>query len=51
MYGQDVTYPLKIVVISPVATWITGAAALVLFGAAILKSLRRIRRGRKGTTK
>ncbi len=51
VYGQDVTYPLKIVVISPVATWITGAAALVLFGAAILKSLRRIRRGRKGTTK
>ena len=44
VYGQTVTYPLKIAVISPIATWITGAAALVLFGAAILKSLRRIRR-------
>jgi hypothetical protein len=47
VYGQSVTYPLKIAVISPVATWITTAAAVVLFGAAILQSLRRIRRGRK----
>jgi hypothetical protein len=46
VYGQSVTYPLKIAVISPIATWITGAAALVLFGAAILKSLRRIRRNK-----
>lgn len=47
VYGQTVTYPLKIAVISPVATWITTAAAVVLFGAAIVKSLRRFRRGRK----
>jgi hypothetical protein len=46
VYGESVTYPLKIAVISPVATWITTAAAVVLFGAAILKSLRRLRRGR-----
>lgn len=46
VYGQSVTYPLKIAVISPIATWITGAAALVLFGAAILKSLRRVRRNK-----
>jgi len=47
VYGQSVTYPLKIAVISPVATWITSAAAVVLFGAAILQSLRRLKRGRK----
>jgi hypothetical protein len=46
VYGESVTYPLKIAVISPVATWITSAAAVVLFGAAILKSLRRLRKGR-----
>ena len=46
VYGQSVTYPLKIAVISPIATWITGAAALVLFGAAIYKSFRRIRRNK-----
>ena len=47
VYGQSVTYPLKIAVISSVATWITTTAAVVLFGAAILKSFRRFRRGRK----
>jgi Family of unknown function (DUF6049) len=47
VFGQTITYPLKIAVISPVATWITSAAAIVLFGAAIFKSLRRIRRGKK----
>lgn len=47
VYGQTITYPLKIAVISSVATWITTAAAVVLFGAAILQSLRRLRRGRK----
>jgi hypothetical protein len=44
--GQTTTYSLKIAVISPVATWITTGAAVVLFGAAILQSLRRIRKGR-----
>ena len=44
--GQTTTYPLKIAVISPIATWITTGAAVILFGAAILQSLRRIRRGR-----
>ena len=45
-FGQTVTYPLKIAVISGIATWITTIAAVILFGAAILQSLRRIRRGR-----
>ena len=44
-FGQTVTYPLKIAVISGIATWITTIAAVILFGAAILQSLRRIRRG------
>ena len=46
VFGQTVTYPLTIAVISPVATWITAAAAIVLFGAAIFKSLRRFRKGK-----
>ncbi len=47
VYGQTVIYPLKIAVISPIATWITGAAGVVLLGAAILQSLRRLRKGKK----
>jgi hypothetical protein len=47
VFGQTVSYPLKIAVISPIATWITGAAGIVLLSAAILQSMRRVRRGRK----
>ena len=44
--GEKVIYPVKVSVVSPIATWITGAAALTLLVAAILQSLRRIRRGK-----
>ena len=39
-------YPLSLSVISPIATWITTGAAITLFFAALLQSLRRIRRRR-----
>lgn len=39
-------YSLSLTVISPIATWITTGAAIVLFFAALLQSLRRIRRRR-----
>lgn len=39
-------YSLSLKVISPIATWITAAAAITLFFAALLQSLRRIRRRR-----
>lgn len=39
-------YSLSLSVISPIATWITTGAAIVLFFAALLQSLRRIRRRR-----
>ena len=39
-------YELSLKVISPIATWITSAAAITLFLAAILQSLRRVRRKR-----
>ena len=40
----DVTYPVSVTVISPIATWITTGAALVLFFAALTRSLQRLRR-------
>jgi hypothetical protein len=39
-----VLYPLSIRVISPVATWITYIAAVILFFSALIQSIRRIRR-------
>jgi len=39
-------YSLSLKVISPIATWFTAAAAITLFFAALLQSLRRIRRRR-----
>ena len=39
-------YTLSLSVISPIATWITTGAAITLFFAALLQSLRRIRRRR-----
>ena len=42
--GYPVSINLKVSVISPVATWITSAAAVLLFVAALIQSLRRVRR-------
>jgi len=45
--GEPLTYPIELSVLSPVATWITTTAAIVLFLAAIIQGIRRIRRGKK----
>ena len=42
--GYPVNINLKLSVISPVATWITSGAAVLLFIAALVQSLRRARR-------
>ena len=42
--GYPVTINLKLSAISPVATWITSGAAVLLFVAAIIQSVRRVRR-------
>jgi hypothetical protein len=42
--GYPVNINLKLSVISPVATWITSGAAVLLFVAAIVQSVRRVRR-------
>jgi hypothetical protein len=44
--GFPVYINLKLSVISPIATWITSGAAIVLMVAAILQSIRRFRRGK-----
>ena len=44
--GYPVYIDLKLSVISPVATWITTAAAVLLFIAALVQSVRRVRRRR-----
>ena len=44
--GYPVNINLKLSVISPVATWITSGAAVLLFIAALVQSLRRVRRGK-----
>lgn len=47
LVGDPIIYPLKLSVISPIATWFTTGAAIVLFLAATVQSARRIRRRRK----
>lgn len=42
--GYPVNINLKLSVISPVATWITSGAAILLFVAALIQSVRRVRR-------
>lgn len=42
--APEVIYPVSVTVISPIATWITTGAALVLFFAALVRSIRRLRR-------
>lgn len=44
--GFPVYINLKLSVISPIATWITSGAAIVLLIAAIIQSVRRFRRGK-----
>jgi len=44
--GDPQLYSLNLKVISPIATWITTGAAVILFFAALLQSLRRIRKRR-----
>jgi hypothetical protein len=46
--GFPVNIALNLSVISPVATWITSGAAVILFAAAVIQSLRRFRKGQKG---
>ena len=44
--GSEVSYPVTLKVISPIATWITTGAGVILFISALIKSSRRIRRKR-----
>jgi len=44
--GEPQLYSLNLKVISPIATWITTGAAVILFFAALLQSLRRMRKRR-----
>jgi len=46
--GDELYYPLNLTVISPIATWFTTGAAILLFIAATIQSIRRIRRSRLG---
>ena len=45
--GDSVIYPLSLSVISPVATWITTGAAILLFAVAIIRNGRRFIRSRR----
>ena len=47
LLGDTVLYPLNLTVISPVATWITTGAGILLFVAAVIQSIRRIRRRKR----
>jgi hypothetical protein len=46
LLSEPTTFPLKLSVISPIATWVTTGAAVTLFAAAIVQSARRIRKKR-----
>jgi len=45
--GDSVIYPLSLSVISPIATWITTGAAILLFAVAIIRNGRRFIRSRR----
>lgn len=45
--GEEVRLPVNLAVISPVTTWITTGSGLILLFAAIIQSLRRVRRSRE----
>jgi hypothetical protein len=44
--GKEVRLPLTLAVISPVTTWITTGSGVILLLAAVVQSLRRVRRSR-----
>ena len=46
--GDPVLYRLSLSVISPIATWFTSIAALLLFAGALIQSFRRLRKKRAG---
>ena len=46
LLGKEVLFPVNLRVISPIATWITTGAAIILFISALIQSYRRIRRKR-----
>ena len=45
--GNQMLYPITLKVISPIATWITTGAAIVLFLSALIQSFRRIKKKRE----
>lgn len=45
--GNQMFYPITLKVISPIATWITTGAAIVLFLSALIQSFRRIKKKRE----
>jgi len=49
--GDQVRLPLTLTVISPFTTWITTGSGLVLLIAAVIQSMRRVRRSRKSDNK
>jgi len=49
--GDSVIYPLSLSVISPIATWVTTGAAILLFAVAIIRNGRRFIRSRREVSK
>lgn len=45
--GEEVRLPINLAVISPITTWITTGSGLILLFAAIVQSLRRVKRSRE----
>ncbi len=45
--GDEVRLPISLAVISPITTWITTGSGLILLFAAIVQSLRRVKRSRE----
>lgn len=45
--GEEVRLPVNLAVISPLTTWITTGSGLILLFAAIVQSVRRVKRSRK----
>jgi hypothetical protein len=45
--GEEVRLPINLAVISPITTWITTGSGLILLFAAIIQSIRRVKRSRE----
>ena len=45
--GEEVRLPVSLAVISPITTWITTGSGLILLFAAIIQSIRRVKRSRE----